>query len=155
MSIPVIWIIYLHLTSMILITLHMMTVNILLLWSWHIMTYCYTFSHVKCSYCVTLSAYSFVMQTRIPIIKGAFVNRFWLALCLHQVLLEQVTSSPWNNFLFLMYYGLIVESKFLWSILFIFLLVFYKNGKLHHRILLMSSWTQIAQSNTFFCTIDF
>ncbi|KAG6493273.1 hypothetical protein ZIOFF_048251 [Zingiber officinale] len=30
-----------------------------------------------------------------------------------KVLLEQVTSSPWNHFLFLMYYGLIVESKFL------------------------------------------
>lgn len=28
-----------------------------------------------------------------------------------KVLLEQVTSSPWNNFLFLMYYGLIVERR--------------------------------------------
>ncbi|KAG6490112.1 hypothetical protein ZIOFF_051394 [Zingiber officinale] len=28
-----------------------------------------------------------------------------------KVLLEQVTSSPWNHFLFLMYYGLIVESR--------------------------------------------
>ncbi|KAK8955786.1 Peroxisomal membrane protein PMP22 [Platanthera guangdongensis] len=28
-----------------------------------------------------------------------------------KVLLEQLTSSPWNNFLFLIYYGLIVEGK--------------------------------------------
>ncbi|XP_020700778.1 peroxisomal membrane protein PMP22 [Dendrobium catenatum] len=28
-----------------------------------------------------------------------------------KVLLEQVTSSPWNNFLFLLYYGLIVEGR--------------------------------------------
>nr|XP_010915329.1 peroxisomal membrane protein PMP22 isoform X2 [Elaeis guineensis] len=27
------------------------------------------------------------------------------------VLLEQLTSSPWNNFLFLLYYGLIVERR--------------------------------------------
>jgi peroxisomal membrane protein 2 len=28
-----------------------------------------------------------------------------------QVLVEQLTSSPWNNILFLFYYGYIVESK--------------------------------------------
>lgn len=28
-----------------------------------------------------------------------------------KVLLEQLTSSPWNNFLFMMYYGLIVEGR--------------------------------------------
>ncbi|CAL9109645.1 peroxisomal membrane protein PMP22-like [Musa acuminata AAA Group] len=28
-----------------------------------------------------------------------------------KVLLEQMTSSPWNNFLFLIYYGLIVERR--------------------------------------------
>ncbi|KAH0450434.1 hypothetical protein IEQ34_021126 [Dendrobium chrysotoxum] len=28
-----------------------------------------------------------------------------------KVLLEQLTSSPWNNFLFLLYYGLIVEGR--------------------------------------------
>lgn len=28
-----------------------------------------------------------------------------------KVLLEQVTSSPWNNFLFLLYYGLVVEKR--------------------------------------------
>nr|XP_010915328.1 peroxisomal membrane protein PMP22 isoform X1 [Elaeis guineensis] len=28
-----------------------------------------------------------------------------------KVLLEQLTSSPWNNFLFLLYYGLIVERR--------------------------------------------
>ncbi|KDO54076.1 hypothetical protein CISIN_1g029947mg [Citrus sinensis] len=27
-----------------------------------------------------------------------------------KVLLEQLTSSPWNNFLFMMYYGLVVEG---------------------------------------------
>ncbi|KAL2506559.1 Peroxisomal membrane 22 kDa (Mpv17/PMP22) family protein [Abeliophyllum distichum] len=28
-----------------------------------------------------------------------------------KVLLEQLTSSPWNNFLFMMYYGLVVEGR--------------------------------------------
>lgn len=28
----------------------------------------------------------------------------------YQVLLEQLTSSPWNNMLFMMYYGLVVEG---------------------------------------------
>ncbi|CAH9103886.1 unnamed protein product [Cuscuta europaea] len=28
-----------------------------------------------------------------------------------KVLLEQLTSSPWNNMLFLMYYGLVVEGR--------------------------------------------
>ncbi|KAJ0245556.1 Uncharacterized protein HA466_0180120 [Hirschfeldia incana] len=28
-----------------------------------------------------------------------------------KVLLEQVTSSPWNNFLFMSYYGLVVEGR--------------------------------------------
>uniref|UniRef100_A0A7N0ZZE7 Peroxisomal membrane protein PMP22 n=1 Tax=Kalanchoe fedtschenkoi TaxID=63787 RepID=A0A7N0ZZE7_KALFE len=28
-----------------------------------------------------------------------------------KVILEQLTSSPWNNFLFMMYYGLIVEGR--------------------------------------------
>ncbi|KAG7991752.1 hypothetical protein I3843_02G093900 [Carya illinoinensis] len=27
-----------------------------------------------------------------------------------KVLLEQLTSSPWNNFFFMMYYGLVVEG---------------------------------------------
>jgi len=30
---------------------------------------------------------------------------------LNQVLLEQLTSSPWNNFLFMSYYGLVVEGN--------------------------------------------
>lgn len=29
-----------------------------------------------------------------------------------QVLLEQVTSSPWNNFVFMLYYGLVIEGEF-------------------------------------------
>uniref|UniRef100_M8CMX9 Peroxisomal membrane protein PMP22 n=1 Tax=Aegilops tauschii TaxID=37682 RepID=M8CMX9_AEGTA len=32
------------------------------------------------------------------------------SLCLPDVLLEQITSSPWNNLLFLFYYGYVVES---------------------------------------------
>lgn len=28
-----------------------------------------------------------------------------------KVILEQITSSPWNNFLFMMYYGLIIEGR--------------------------------------------
>ncbi|MBA0669474.1 hypothetical protein Goklo_029511, partial [Gossypium klotzschianum] len=28
-----------------------------------------------------------------------------------KVLLEQMTSSPWNNFFFMMYYGLVVEGR--------------------------------------------
>lgn len=30
-----------------------------------------------------------------------------------QVALEQLTSSPWNNMLFMIYYGVVVESKFI------------------------------------------
>ncbi|VFQ76842.1 unnamed protein product [Cuscuta campestris] len=32
-----------------------------------------------------------------------------------KVLLEQLTSSPWNNMFFLMYYGLVVEGR-PWSV---------------------------------------
>ncbi|XP_010440496.1 PREDICTED: peroxisomal membrane protein PMP22-like isoform X2 [Camelina sativa] len=32
-------------------------------------------------------------------------------LLLLMVLLEQLTSSPWNNFLFMSYYGLVVEGR--------------------------------------------
>ncbi|CAL0321132.1 unnamed protein product [Lupinus luteus] len=28
-----------------------------------------------------------------------------------KVILEQITSSPWNNFFFLMYYGLVIEGR--------------------------------------------
>nr|ACU16363.1 unknown [Glycine max] len=28
-----------------------------------------------------------------------------------KVILEQITSSPWNNFLFMMYYGLVIEGR--------------------------------------------
>ncbi|XP_028220792.1 peroxisomal membrane protein PMP22-like isoform X2 [Glycine soja] len=30
---------------------------------------------------------------------------------LFMVILEQITSSPWNNFLFMMYYGLVIEGR--------------------------------------------
>ncbi|CAN6486231.1 unnamed protein product [Victoria cruziana] len=30
---------------------------------------------------------------------------------LKKVILEQLTSSPWNNFVFMMYYGLVVEGR--------------------------------------------
>lgn len=33
-----------------------------------------------------------------------------------QVLLEQLTSSPWNNFLFMSYYGLVVEGTVAFSL---------------------------------------
>ncbi|XP_027366902.1 peroxisomal membrane protein PMP22 isoform X1 [Abrus precatorius] len=32
-----------------------------------------------------------------------------------KVILEQITSSPWNNFFFMMYYGLVIEGR-PWSI---------------------------------------
>ncbi|XP_050370593.1 peroxisomal membrane protein PMP22-like [Argentina anserina] len=32
-----------------------------------------------------------------------------------KVLLEQLTSSPWNNMFFMMYYGLVIEGR-LWSL---------------------------------------
>ncbi|KAG5023070.1 hypothetical protein JHK82_018973 [Glycine max] len=31
-------------------------------------------------------------------------------ICVDLVILEQITSSPWNNFLFMMYYGLVIED---------------------------------------------
>lgn len=42
-------------------------------------------------------------------------DTFLIVTCLNdiffQVLLEQLTSSPWNNMFFLIYYGLVVEGK--------------------------------------------
>ncbi|GMP73217.1 hypothetical protein CsSME_00031037 [Camellia sinensis var. sinensis] len=34
-----------------------------------------------------------------------------MAVKLFQVVLEQLTSSPWNNLLFMLYYGLVVEAR--------------------------------------------
>ncbi|KAL5542300.1 hypothetical protein UlMin_010010 [Ulmus minor] len=37
-------------------------------------------------------------------------------LLLMMVLLEQLTSSPWKNFFFMMYYGLVVEGMRQWNL---------------------------------------
>lgn len=38
-------------------------------------------------------------------------------------MLEQLTSSPWNNFLFMSYYGLVVEGTVTIQSLFVFLFI--------------------------------
>jgi len=47
----------------------------------------------------------FVHITYPFVINSSFIDFFYL-----QVLIEQCTSSPWNNLLFMIYYGLVVEG---------------------------------------------
>lgn len=38
-------------------------------------------------------------------------NRIWTPLESFQVVLEQLTISPWNNLMFMLYYGLVIEGE--------------------------------------------
>jgi hypothetical protein len=51
----------------------------------------------------------FGVELKLYLLKTlSYIFHVWYSF---QVLLEQVTSSPWNNILFLFYYGYVVESK--------------------------------------------